>query len=90
VITSTNGTLWLEALAANVPVIAVLPEIWWPLNPNFSHLFADMKTAGLIQVDPERLMDFLESHTRRRMIDWWNSESVQNLRAIFLQTFAKS
>jgi putative transferase (TIGR04331 family) len=88
VVTSTNGTLWLEAMCANIPVIAVLPEKWWPLNPNFSCIFNQMRDLGLILFDSITLNDFLLKNNRDDILRWWNSNLIQVARREFLRTFA--
>jgi putative transferase (TIGR04331 family) len=89
VVTSTNGTLWLEALAANIPVIALLPEKWWPLNNNFSSLFDQMIESGLIKKEPDELVQLLSTSQHANISLWWNSAKTQSARIDFLETFAK-
>jgi putative transferase (TIGR04331 family) len=90
VITLSNGTTWLESIYANVPTIAILPDEWWQLNPNFSEIFEKLRRNGMLATNIDEISNFIDHFDFNRIDMWWNSDGVREARRDFLANFCNS
>lgn len=79
-----HGTTLLEAMAANIPIIAYWDKNSWPVTHQFNNLVSIMERAGIWHPAPEK--------AAAKAVEvwndtgaWWNSREVQRARNIFCQ-----
>lgn len=82
-----HGTTLLEAMAANIPVIAYWNRDYWPLCPECKILIEALEAAGI-------WFGSAESAARKAKeiwsdpAAWWNAEDIQLVRQIFCKNQA--
>lgn len=83
-----HGTTMLEAMAANVPLVAYWNRAHWPLAPGADKLLDALEAAGIYCPDPEtaasRVAEVFEDPA-----EWWHSAATQQARLLFCHNFAQ-
>lgn len=84
-----NGTTLLEALAADMPVIAFWRREAWPLTPESDVLLDQLAQAGIWQPSPEAAA-IQAAKVWDDPLAWWRSEPVQAARQTYCREQART
>ena len=83
-----NCTTLLQAMAANVPVVAFWDRTLWPLTKEAEGCLETLAEAGIWHPNPgnaaARVRDVWDNP-----LDWWHSETVQRARRAFCHCHAR-
>lgn len=82
-------TSWLEALAADVPVVLFWDPGRWEVRDEAAADVDRLRAAGLLYDTPEAAAEQLEDIYDQPLV-WWRGESLQAIRRQFIKRYAQS
>lgn len=82
------GTVLLEAMAANIPVLLFWNPGYWPMTGEFDETLARLEKAGIWHRSPrtaaKKLIEIVD-HTG----EWWLNPAMQQIRQAFCDKYAR-
>lgn len=89
VVTTNNGTTFLETLNLNIPTLITWDDSYVQLRPEALPYFQHLEEAGIFHRNERSFVD----HVTKNWDDigsWWNSEAVQYSRQAFCAQYSKN
>ena len=87
VITS-NGTMLLETLHANMPTLILWDLKLFEIRDEAKAVFAELHSCGILHYDTASAIKFTKM-IYEDPAAWWNNSSVQKARSLFCNAFVK-
>ncbi len=86
-ICSSNGSIFLEMMSANFPVIVFWNFNYNELRPAAQKWINQLQVVGIFHDSPQSAAKFLNSISHN-VSKWWLSDKVQNIRSEFVENYA--
>ena len=87
-IITSNGTLLLEALHANVPTLILWDLKLFEIRDEAKKVFTELHRSGILHYDTTSAIKFTKM-IYEDPAAWWNNSSVQKARSLFCNAFVK-
>ena len=86
IISTYNGTSFLETIAANIPSIVYWDPSYWELRDDAIPYFQELRKVGIFHESPESAAMQLNT-VWDNVFDWWNSNATQEAVINFANKF---
>lgn len=84
-----HGTTLLEAMTANIPLIAFWNTVYWPVTPHFNAMLKKLAKCGIFHFTPQSAAGKI-TEIWKNVSDWWNNCEIQNARKAFCESYAQT
>lgn len=88
VVTTYNGTTFLETLNLNIPTVITWDDNYVQLRPEALPYFQHLQEVGIFHRSDQSFVDHVTKHWDD-IWSWWNSEAVQSARQTFCTQYSR-